>query len=448
MDPYTVAIWADCEMDLQCPTSKGSSARPGRGLVEGHRLARGRGWKPDGVFLPMTDQNANDIWAEMDVLRTPRPNGSRALRCIVDAVDAWLAGQGIAGQSHAFTLRPFSMEILGLWLLLGGLLLILALAIRRGEVALLVILGLVAVLVLETRFLRPTVTALVRRPARNLVVAFPAPTPRREVILCAHLDSKTELLDHERRRRLLDSGPAAMALGVAGALFLSIAPLLRSEMAAELAYYMNLFLGIGPAAVYALSMGANLAAGRLRRRPSSGAVDNGGAVVVLLDLARRLQRGEIPLQHTAVTLLFTVGEEAQMQGALAYVRDRDDWPLPVQVVNLEIVGQNGSYALWVEDGTAMRTLDADADLNDALARAVQAETGDRPTFAESINSDAFAFLRRGLPAATLGSLDRELGEADLHGPLDHADRIEPARLAQTADILTHFLLAHDVNPLP
>jgi Zn-dependent M28 family amino/carboxypeptidase len=177
-------------------------------------------------------------------------------------------------------------------------------------------------------------------------------------------------------------------------------------------------------------------------------VDDGGAVAVLLDLARRLQRGEIPLQHTAVTLLFTVGEEAQMQGALAYVRDRDDWPLPVQVVNLEIVGQNGSYALWVEDGTAMRTLDADADLNDALARAVQAETGDRPTFAESINSDAFAFLRRGLPAATLGSLDRELGEADLHGPLDHADRIEPARLAQTADILTHFLLAHDVNPLP
>lgn len=389
----------------------------------------------------MTDRHVADIWAEMDVLRTPRANGSRALARTVDAVEQWLAGQGIAVQSQAFTLRPYSMEILGLWLLLGGLLLILALAIRRGEVALLVILGLVAVLVLETRFLQPTVTALVRRPACNLVAAFPAPAPRREVILCAHLDSKTELLDHERRQRLLDSGPVAMALGGAGALLLAGASLLRSEMAADLAYYMNLFLGLGPAAVYALGMGANLAAGRLRRRRSSGAVDDGGAVAVLLDLARRLQRGEIPLQHTTVTLLFTVGEEAQMQGALAYVRDRDDWPLPVQVINLEIVGQNGGYVLWAGDGTAMRTLDADVDLNLALARAVEAETGQRPTFAERINSDAFAFLRRGFPAATLGSLDLEHGEADLHGPLDHPGRIDLARLAQTADILARFLSA-------
>jgi hypothetical protein len=398
--------------------------------------------------LEITDQNAANIWTQMGVLRAPRPDGSRALEHTVDAVEQWLAGQGIPVQSHAFTLRPFSMELLGLWLLFGGLLLLVAWATHQGWLALFVAAGLIAVPILETRFLQPTVTALIQRPARNLVVAFPSPTPQREVLLCAHLDSKTELLDHERRQRLLDTGPVAMALGGAGALLLAGASLLRSQIEADLALFVALFLGLGPAAGYALGMGANLAAGRLRRRQSSGAVDNGAAVAVLLDLARRLQQGDIDVPHASITLLFTVGEEAQMQGALAYVRDRGEWPLPMQVVNLEIVGQNGSYLLWAEDGTAMRTLDADADLNAALARAVEAETGQRPTFAGRINSDAFAFLRRGFPTATLGSLDRELGEADLHGPLDHADRIEPARLAQTADILTHFLLAHDVNPLP
>jgi hypothetical protein len=391
----------------------------------------------------MTDRNAASIWAEMSVLRGPRPNGSRALQYAVDAVKEWLSGAGVPVRPHRFTLHPFSMEILGLWFLLGGLLLLLAGATRQGGPTLLVALALIAVPVLETRFLQPTITALVRQRARNLVASFPARTPRCEVLLCAHIDSKTELLDHERRARLLSLGPAAMALAIMGAPLLAGASLLRSEVAKELVCYLALFLCIGPAAVYALGMGAHLAAGRLRRQQSSGAVDNGAAVAVLLDLALRLQRGTIPLEHTAVTLLFTVGEEAQMQGALAYVRDRDDWPLPARVVNLEILGQDGGYLLWVADGTAMLNLDADAELNMALARAVEAVTGAQPTTAPRINSDAFAFLRQGIPAATLGSFDQQLGERELHGPLDCAERVHPARLSQAADLLARFLVDLD-----
>jgi hypothetical protein len=357
----------------------------------------------------------------------------------VEAVEGWLADEGITARPQTFTLRPFFMEMLGLWLVLGGLLLAFAWMTRQGVVALLAALGLIVVVVLETRFLWPTITALVPCRARNLVLTFPARAPRREVILCAHLDSKTELLDHERRGHLLRMGPAAMALGIAGAVVLAVGSLLRSEIAAYLFYYMSLFLGIGPAICYALGMGANLAGGRLRRRQSSGAVDNGAAVAVLLDVARRLNKGKITLEHTLVTVLFTVGEEAQMQGALAYVGKREAWPLPTQVVNLEIVGQDGGYLLWAEDGTAMVTLEADVEVNMALARAVEAETGKRPTFAERINSDAVAFLRRGIPAATMGSLDRELGEGELHGPLDRPERVKPGRLVETADIVVRFL---------
>jgi hypothetical protein len=405
--------------------------------LQGEEVAWDPAWKL------MADRDAGSIWAEMDLLRTPRPNGSRALRRAVGAVEEWLVAEGIPARSHQFTLRPLSMEILGGWFMLGGLLLVLAGATRQGGHALLVALSLIAIPLLETRFLQPTITALVRHRARNLVASFPAPAPRREVILCAHIDSKTELLDHERRARLLRLGPAAMALAVTGALLLAGASLLRSEVAKEMVFYLALFFGIVPAAGCALGMGANLAAGRLRRRQSSGAVDNGAAVAVLLDTAWRLQRGTIPLEHTSVTLLFTVGEEAQMQGALAYVRDRDNWPLPTSVVNLEILGQDGGYLLWAEDGTAMLSLEADAELNAALVRAVEAKTGERPTTAPQINSDAFAFLRQGIPAATLGSYDQQLGERELHGPLDSPERVCPARLIQATNILARFLVDLD-----
>ena len=128
-------------------------------------------------------------------LSTPRPNGSRALDRTVRAVEAELQGLGVVVQSHHFTLRPYSMELLGLWLGLGGILLPLAALLRWGWAGLILALLTVAVPLLEVRFLQPTVTALARRPARNLVARFFPAHPRQEVILCAHLDSKTELLD-------------------------------------------------------------------------------------------------------------------------------------------------------------------------------------------------------------------------------------------------------------
>lgn len=129
------------------------------------------------------------------------------------------------------------------------------------------------------------------------------------MILCAHLDSKTELLNHERRRRLLAVGRVAMVLVLAGALLLAGGSLLRSETTANGVIDLALFLCIAPAAAYALAMGANLA--------------------VLLDLARRLQRGTVPLEHTSVTLLLTVGEEAQWAVAnpLRFVSDLHTEPI-------------------------------------------------------------------------------------------------------------------------
>jgi hypothetical protein len=382
------------------------------------------------------------ILSALPLLSAPRPNGSQALAQTVESVQSWLEGQGIPVQVHRFTLRPYHMELLGLWLALTGVLLPVAALGRWGWAGLALVLLAVGIPLLEVRFLQPTLTALIRRPARNLVIHFAAPQPQCEVIFCAHLDSKTELLDHAQREVLLRLGTPAMGLALVGGI-LMVADGVLPEGAVRLAIHWLAVLVTLPAAAYGMGMGANLSGGRLSRNPSTGAVDNGAAVEVLLALAQRLHRGEVSPDHTSVTLLFTVGEEAQMQGALSYVRDRKAWPLPACAVNLEVVGQDGGYLLWERDGTAMQKMAADPDLNRALAAAVQAVAGQPPARARRISSDAVAFLRQGIPAATLGSFDAEMGGRGFHSALDNPDRIDPERLAETADVLGRFLLDLD-----
>jgi hypothetical protein len=388
----------------------------------------------------------------MSLLSVPRPNGSRALRQTVEKVRAWLKEEDIPVRSHLFTLYPYFMESLGLWLALTGLLLPVAVLGRWGWGGLLLALVTLAVPLLEVRFLRPTVTALLRQPGENLVISFPASgaspqAERHEVILSAHLDSKTELLDHYRRSLLLRVALPAMGLVAASGALIAVGGLLPTGIAVTVVRWLA-FLTALPAAAYGLEMGANLVGGRFSRRPSPGAVDNGTSVAILLALARRLHRRELSLERTAITLLLTVGEEAQMQGALAYARDRERWPMPVCVVNLEVMGQNGGYVLWEEDGTAMLRLPTDPALDQALERAVEAATGERPVRVPAVSSDAFAFLRRGIPATTLGSFDLELGGRGFHSALDNLDRVDLDRLAEAVEILSHFLQGVDksVNP--
>jgi hypothetical protein len=399
---------------------------------------------PDGPSKNGNNNQSEGGFAAMVTpLFTPRPNGSRALEQAVAAVRAWLEREDILVQSQRFRLHPYFMELLGLWMALTSLLLPIAALGRWGWGGLVLALLTLAIPLLEVRFLQPTITGLVRRPAENLVASFPAPHPDREVILCAHLDSKTELLDHVQRAVLLRLTLPAMVLTLVAGALIAMEGLLPTGTAAIIRWLA--FLVALPATGYGLSMGANLCGGRLIRRPSSGAVDNGAAAAVLMALARRLRRGDLRLARTSITLLWTVGEEAHLQGALAYVRDRKDWPLPVRVVNLEVLGQNGGYLLWEQDGTAMTSLPTDPVLNHALEQAVTAVSGERPVRVPKISSDGFAFLRRGLPTATLGSFDLDLGGRGLHSALDDPDRVDPERLTETVAVLGRLLVDTDAE---
>ena len=98
--------------------------------------------------------NHGHILSALPLLSTPRPNGSRALAQAVASVQSWLEGQGIPVQAHRFTLRPYLMEVLGLWLALSGAMLPVAALARWGWVGL--VLALQAARVSQVEALRGT----------------------------------------------------------------------------------------------------------------------------------------------------------------------------------------------------------------------------------------------------------------------------------------------------
>jgi hypothetical protein len=384
-----------------------------------------------------------ELEALLDRLSVPRPNGSRALRRTARALRARLEADGIPCSEERFRVAAYFNELLGLWLVLSGPALLAAVLVSGGWVALGVAVLVVLVPALETGRLTPLLTRWIRVPARNLICELPAPERVREVVVAAHYDSKTEFLDHARRLWLLRRARLAMGLALAAGLA-SVAHAVLREGGSSWAPWA-LALGVAsalPVAAFGVALGANLLLGRWRSPPSQGAVDNGAAVAVVVELLRRLARGDPGLRHVAVTGCLFAGEEVQMQGSRRFVEARRGRP-PSAVVNLEAVGQNGGYGLWEADGTALTRVPLDPGLTASLAAAVQRVTGEEPLRLPTVNSDALPFLRAGVPAAVLSSLDRTHGLLGLHSPLDRRERVHGAKVAECVEILARWLEAED-----
>jgi hypothetical protein len=255
---------------------------------------------------------------------------------------------------------------------------------------------------------------------------------RQELILSAHYDSKTELLDHRQRmfflRNLHFGILLTVLLGVLGPLEHLLAQ--QGSPLAGVAFLLGVLLTV-PLLVLAWGLGLNLSTGRLLK-PSQGAVDNGAACAILLELADRLNRQlrlassspdfRSPFQQTRVTLAIFAGEEVNMQGSRAYVRQRD-YPLPAVALNLEVMAQDGEYVLWEQDGGVFGLSATSAGLNQLVAGAVSGVTGQAPRLAGPVISDGGSFLAVGIPATTLGTYDSRLADTGFHRPTDNLERV-------------------------
>lgn len=390
-----------------------------------------------GVLLMITNY---DIL--MRLLSVPRPNGSQAEQATLRALRDWLQARGIAHRMQPFRLYPYFNEAVGLWLIVSRTLLAAAVIGQWGWWTLpIALIGLLGGL-LDVTLGVPLASWPGARQGANLLVELTPAQPRREIILAAHYDSKTELLDHQRRafftRNLALGIGLTLLLGLWGPLAAWLFP--ASALGQAVVYWLSVLLTL-PVLVLAWGLGLNLALGRLSE-PSQGAVDNGVACAILLGLAERLANGPWQPEQTRVVLALFGGEEVSMQGSRAYVRERD-WPQPAVVLNLELMGQDGDYVLWQRDGNALRRLPTTAWLNTALAQVVAAVTGRPPRAVEQINSDGFSFLAAGVPTAVLGTYHSRMGAGGLHRPSDNRDRVVLRRLPEAVEILLRFMQQYD-----
>jgi hypothetical protein len=390
-----------------------------------------------------------DYQALIQIFSVPRPNGSKAERTTRQAVLSWLEHHHIPYRCETFRIFPYLFEGIGIWLLVSRTLLAVAIWCRWGWwttwISLIGLLG----GTLDEFLNLPMVSWIGAGRDENVLVEFSPPQPRREAVVCAHYDSKTELLDHRQRMILLKMIPAGLAisllLGILGPLDAWVR---HTQPGLEITIYWTSAALTIPLLILAWGMGLNLALGRLLH-PSRGSVDDGAACTLLLSLADALfnRKNPFDLKSTRVTLALFTGEEVDRQGSRAYAHSRT-WPIPAICLNLEAMAQDGDYVYWQQDGSLLHLSPTDATVNRLLCQAVNEVSGHLTIEAGPMLSDGASFLQIGIPTAVLGTYDRRFKDRGMHHPSDNPGRVDFRRLPEGVRILARFLQLYDQSDQP
>ena len=384
----------------------------------------------------------NEILAHLSI---PRPNQSQSLEETAKYIKALLNDWGIQFVVQEFTLRPYMQFIVGITILLLAILLFILVLKKKSIVALIVALAIPLLLIAEFELFIPVVTGLIQTTGQNIIITCNVPNPVRELVFAAHLDSKTDFWDHIQRARVYSLIPEAIVLGLILAVFTffsrKYAALKKKAVTAAVltlagivvVYWGLVFLGFG-GYIFLPS-----------DRQSYGSVDDGGSVTSLLALSKDIHDGKVNLGNSRVTILLTSGEETNLQGADRYVQDRFDKgekpALPVSLVNLELVGQNGPMIYWKKDGEFLIFYAADSSLINRVGEAWKAESGMDPEPGHMyITDDAQRFMTAGIPAITIGnSGEPGLGEAGFHSTADNPGRVNIDNLKLMVRVLERYI---------
>ena len=371
----------------------------------------------------------------------PRPNGSAELERVGSFLAAALQGQGAQVTREPFSATPHGFELAfgaALALVTGFAL---ALALRRWRVALGLLSAAAALLLAEFELLWSPASGLLPATLHNVVGAFPGVAGGPRLVFVAHYDTTTHFGSHAAW------GPTGFLMGPAVALgaALAIAGLLRARSGRTLAPGWRA-LGLLVVAPFA-AMAWFHAAGPSLRAPSPGAIDNGGSVVALLQLAARV--GARPDgAATTVELVFTAAEEERALGSRAHAATlpRDG---SLAVVNLESIGADGPLGVAARDGFALRRYEAPLAFVRWLDAVAQRETG-HPLAPAPLPigtlTDARSYLAQGIPALTLRPTFGGAFPADLHSEHDQTERLSNAAIERTVDLIDALVRSADADP--
>lgn len=388
-----------------------------------------------------------DMMAILGRIAIQRPNHSEALEKTALYIKELLTSWAIPFSVQEFPLRPYMMLIVSIAILMLALGFAYAVYRKRPMAALLLALAIPVLLVFEYELFVPVLSWLVEKKGENIIMNFPSPTAARELIFCAHYDSKTDFWDHIQRARVYRFMPVAFITGILLALWTFLVR--RKEALSKMAFRITTLSITGIFVLYiglvALGFGGFIFVPKHKR--SHGAVDNGGSVVALMALARDIHEKRVSTGSSNVTIVLTAGEEVTMQGAHHYVRkfilgDSNEPKIPRYLVNLELAGQKGNLFYVKEIALFLKHYSASPELISRISGVWRSMTGRSMIAREVISDDSHRFMAAGVPSITIGHMDASgLGMEGLHCEKDNMSRVDPKNLAQMVRVLENII--HD-----
>jgi hypothetical protein len=373
----------------------------------------------------------------------PRENGSAAIHQAAAYLADALRAAGLDVELVDFTAYPYDLRLLGvLGLLTGGAYAACLRAERFGAALLLASLP-PPLTLLHVEYGIPVFGGLGAVPQQHIVARLPIPNPIQRLILTAHYDTKTELLDHLRSRPVQRLGlPISTSLVLA-----ALTGLLTKRAGRWTALRKHVAGLVGALAIlYAGAFCVTFSAGAVVPARSPGAVDNGAACAVLLRVAEHLAAGP-PLARTAVEVILFSGEELSTQGSWHYVCSRFAHlpDIPTYVINLDLIGASRDLRVVGTEASVLRRYAPDSRLVALLDHVYRQRVG-TPLAPPSLVlfTDARSFLAHGVPAATLYShvppFDIPRG---LHSAKDQRSRIDRTALSFIQDFLLNVIREAD-----
>ncbi len=398
---------------------------------------------PDGQKRANVSDFRGDLKQWEEALAIPRPNHSEALYATAAKIKAYLAAWRVPYVTQEFTLQQHKMLVVSFAAFVLAMLLGVAVFRKKPLLALALLLAMPALLIAEFELFVPVVSWVAQKRAENIIVSFNAAAPVRELIFAAHYDSKTDIFDHIQRARvywfMIPSFGWGLLLVVL--VFLARKYSVLGGRPERIVVSLAVAVFIAYWGLVAYAMGGYVLIPE--ERQSIGAVDDGGAVVTLLALAKDIQEGKVGVGQSNITLLFTAGEEINLLGADAYVkarlREKGKRP-PVSLINLEVAGQNGGIVYLEKSGVFLKYYEADPGLVGRIDAAVQAVTGVPIKAGGKVADDSQRFMAAGIPSVTIGNSGLPgYGMTGFHGEKDSLQRVNYRNIELMVGVLGRYI---------
>jgi acetylornithine deacetylase/succinyl-diaminopimelate desuccinylase-like protein len=388
-------------------------------------------------------------WDELleRLAETPRENGTAALH----ETAAWLEGILREGGLHvervAFQAHPYGLRLAGVVVLLGVLLYARLAFVGRWRAALVTAVVASGAVLAQLDYQVPIFSWIGAETQHHVLARVGPEQPEQRLIVAAHYDTKTDVLDHVQRAPVDLLAVPVVPLMILGALGGALAG--RFARAGRWLTRFGRFAAVA-GVIYGLATFVVLSAGAFVPARSPGALDDGASCAVMVRMAEALAKD--PPEHVQVELLWLSAEEVGVQGSWAYAAQRfaEAPDVPTWVVNLEGLGAGAEHQVIRRETFTLRSYPPAPELVSRLEEVHQEELGIplEPTWYGGA-TDARAFLAHGVPAATVVShAPGTEVTRHLHSAADSRDRLDMDALEASVTFLTAFVRDVDRTPLP